>query len=219
MDTPACQRPSASSDGLSSGVAGIAATTCALLPWPASDHLAPTVAWAVAGSCAGFLLSNFPPAKMFLGDCGSTVLGLSVSFLGLRFYRLPSATGARLLVPLIIAGLPLVDGAFAVVRRVRAGVSPCSGDRMHVYDLLLSRGYSPRTVALTCYGIAIGCSSIGILAERLEGIKFLFLAGALFGTLVIAELQLGAVHADRQGASFLPRFLRSVERTLTSRRW
>jgi UDP-GlcNAc:undecaprenyl-phosphate/decaprenyl-phosphate GlcNAc-1-phosphate transferase len=180
-------------DGIAGGVGGIIAVTYAALSWPAHDWIARTVACALAGSCAGFLFFNFPPAKIFLGDAGSTVVGLTVAFLSLNFYRLPSSTGARVLFPVVVAALPLLDAALAIIRRVRARVSPCYGDRRHFYDLARTRGASPRVVALVCYGITALLGAIGFFGERARPAEFATFAGLSIGAVLVTALRLGAL--------------------------
>lgn len=177
-------------------MAGIIGVTYALLPWPAGDRLAPAVAWALAGACAGFLFFNFPPAKIFLGDSGSTALGLAIAFLGLSFYHSPVATGPRLLFPWVVAGLPLFDAALAVIRRLRGHVSPFFGDRRHFYDLIEARGVSARKVALMCYAATALLGLIGVIGVRAKPVDFFFLASTGVVTLVVTAIRMGALRPD-----------------------
>lgn len=188
-------------DGLASGVAGIIGVTYALLPWPAGDRLAPAVAWTLAGACAGFLFSNFPPARIFLGDSGSTVLGLSIAFLSLRFYHSPFATGPRLLLPLVVAGLPLLDATLAVIRRLRGRVSPFFGDRRHFYDLLRARGASSRAIALICYAATALLCVIGLIGMRAEPVDFFVLAGVCVGALLTIAMRMGVLQSGQRRAN------------------
>jgi len=183
-------------DGLASGVAGTIAIVYAAFPWRAGDQLGPAIAWSLAGSCAGFLFFNFPPAKIFLGDCGSTVVGLCVAFLICDLCRSPSATGPRLFFPLVVAALPLLDASLAIVRRIRARVSPLYGDRRHFCDLLGLRGSSPRVVAFECYGITALFGVIGLMGERFSPTGFLVLAHLGIGALFVAALRLGALQQN-----------------------
>jgi len=185
-------------DGIASGVAGIIAVGYGVLTWPAYDRPAVALAWAVAGSCAGFLPFNLG-AKIFLGDCGSTVLGLCVALLGLRFYHSSLSSGPRLLFPLIVAGLPLLDMTLAVLRRIRARASPCLGDRRHVSDLLAARGMSGRTVALVCYGVTILFVLIGSVAWTGKPALFFVLASVSVGTLLAAAIRMGALRLEATG--------------------
>src|SRR5262249_16392497 len=95
--------------GLPAAVVGLSWLRYVLLcsTWGASVGMGG--AWTVRGTCLGFLLFNFPPARIFMGDSGSTVLGFLLAFLGLDFYRVHHAIGTHLLLPLIFAGLPLLD--------------------------------------------------------------------------------------------------------------
>jgi UDP-GlcNAc:undecaprenyl-phosphate/decaprenyl-phosphate GlcNAc-1-phosphate transferase len=190
-------------DGLASGVAGIIGVNYALLPWPVGDRLAPVVAWTLAGACAGFLFSNFPPAKIFLGDSGSTVLGVSIAFLCLSFYRAPFSTGPRSLFPLVVAGLPLLDLGLAVIRRARGRVSPFFGDRRHFYDLIRAHGASARKVALVYYAATALLGLLGVIGMRAKAADFFILASVDVGALLVTAIQMGALRLDgeqiRQG--------------------
>jgi UDP-N-acetylmuramyl pentapeptide phosphotransferase/UDP-N-acetylglucosamine-1-phosphate transferase len=180
-------------DGLAAGVAGIIAAAYIAFPGAAANPFAGAVAWSLLGACAGFLFFNFPPAKIFLGDSGSTVLGFGVAFLGLDFYRWNPAIGARWLFPLVVAGLPLLDAALAVIRRLKSGASPFHGDRRHFYDLLLARGWSPRSVALVCYGITSALAVGGWFGVRAGPARFSAISALSLGGLVAAAIRLGAL--------------------------
>lgn len=141
-------------DGLAAGTALVIAAAYIAQTSGSQSQFCVATAWALAGTCLGFLIDNFPPAKLFMGDSGSTMLGLAVTFIALNPNH-PRTTHPlfALYLALLPAALPLLDAAFAILRRLRGGGSPLYGDRSHFYDLLLGRGYSPRKVALTCYGI------------------------------------------------------------------
>ena len=138
-------------DGLAAGVATIIALAFILLTSQRINPWASVLDFSFLGSCIGFLLFNFPPAKIFMGDSGSTVLGFALSVMTLDFYRHCPPDHGFVLVPLLFAGVPLLDAAFAVVRRLLRRTSPFQGDREHFYDLLLQSGWSSRKVALASY--------------------------------------------------------------------
>jgi UDP-GlcNAc:undecaprenyl-phosphate GlcNAc-1-phosphate transferase len=200
-------------DGVASGVAGIIAVTYGVLPWPTGDRLTPAVAWTLAGACVGFLLFNFPrakSAKIFLRDSGSTVFGLCVGFLSVSFCRSPFTTGPRMLFPLVVAGLPLIDTALAVIRRIRGRVSPLFGDRRHFYDLWRARGASERTVALVCYGVTALFCLIGSIGERAKAAEFFILASVSVGALLVTAIRLGALQPDIERAQQVPKALTEI---------
>jgi UDP-GlcNAc:undecaprenyl-phosphate/decaprenyl-phosphate GlcNAc-1-phosphate transferase len=164
-------------DGLAAGVTGVIALAYIIFPGTALGVVGYAVAWSLLAACCGFLLFNFPPAKIFMGDSGSEVLGFSVAFLGLDFItaKAPNAAATALLFPLLVAALPLADAFFAILRRLDSGRSPLLGDRRHFYDLLLERGWPARRVAIACY----------LLTALLAGLAWLATQGNFKQTLLI----------------------------------
>src|SRR5262249_36507533 len=141
------------------------------------------VSWSLLGACLGFLAYNFPPARIFMGDSGSTVLGVLIAFLSLDFYRVHHHLGSHWLLPLVFAALPLMDFFLAVIRRLRKRVSPFSGDRGHFYDLLLDRGWSSMHVALGAYAVTGGLLVVGWLCIHPDwklSVLLLFVLAFLF---------------------------------------
>lgn len=179
-------------DGLAGGVAGIIGFGYVLLLGGTTSSLGIAVAWSLVGSCMGFLLFNFPPAKIFMGDSGSTALGFAIAFLGLDLYRGGHAPYPRLLVPLIYAGLPLLDFIFTCLRRLRKGSSPFTGDRGHFYDLLLQRGWSARRVAFFSYMATGLLVVVGWLCHRGDWAFSLYFL-PIIGYLLIAAVQPGSL--------------------------
>ena len=151
------------SDGLAAGVAGVIALTYIALSPGMESAFARAIAWSLLGSCVGFLPFNFPRAKIYMGDSGSTLLGFTIAFLGLDFFRAKSPVPAitTIFFPLLVAALPLLDAALAVLRRLLNRGSMTKGDRRHYYDLLLARGWPPRTVLFVSLGIS---SAFGVIA-------------------------------------------------------
>lgn len=123
--------------------------------------LAATLGAALIGICLGFLPHNFNPATIFMGDCGSMLLGLmsaataivvtgQIDPISISYGRaLPAFL--PVLLPLAMMLLPLTDMMLAVVRRVSAGKSPFHPDRMHIHHRLLSAGLTHRRVVLVMY--------------------------------------------------------------------
>jgi UDP-N-acetylmuramyl pentapeptide phosphotransferase/UDP-N-acetylglucosamine-1-phosphate transferase len=181
-------------DGLAAGVAGMIALGYILLSERVGTPVGCVIAAALLGSCLGFLVFNFPPAKIFMGDSGSTTLGFIVAFLSLDFWRAKNGVGRELLLPLVFACLPLLDFFLAIFRRLRRGVSPFVGDRFHLYDLLFQRGWSARRVAIVCYAVAGLLLMLGFLGEREEwNGSFCFLLSLVLGCLLLAAVRLGSL--------------------------
>lgn len=181
-------------DGLAAGVVAVASLGYALLYSARAPSVGAAVSWSLLGTCFGFLLFNFPPAKIFMGDSGSTVLGLLLAFLGLDFYRVHHSIGVHLFLPLIFAGLPILDLLLAVLRRLRKRVSPFEGDRQHLYDLLNQQGWSARPIAYTSYLATAGLVLLGWLCTSfLNPAVALFAIALAFGSLLISAVRLGSL--------------------------
>ena len=150
-------------DGLAAGVSMIAAATILLVALQQGFILVAVLTAALAGSALGFLHYNFNPAKIFMGDTGSMFLGFmlaGISIIG----AVKSAATIALIVPILALGLPILDTAFAIVRRYRGGVPIFKPDRGHLHHRLLDLGFTQRQAVLLMYVIsgALGLSAIAL---------------------------------------------------------
>jgi UDP-GlcNAc:undecaprenyl-phosphate GlcNAc-1-phosphate transferase len=191
-------------DGLAAGVSAIAALAFFAYSYNlglmryADVASAPALITAVlAGACLGFLPHNFSPARIFMGDSGSMLVGLMLAAAAV------TATGRvdpqsfdsaasllpltlPLLVPVAVLFIPFVDLVMAVVRRTRRGQSPFSPDKMHLHHRLLALGHSHRRAVLVMYFWAallsfgaIGLSITGGTAELVLAIGLLLVVGVV----------------------------------------
>jgi glycosyltransferase involved in cell wall biosynthesis len=131
-----------------------------------------------------------------MGDSGSTAIGLVLGFLALDFYSVSRLTPERFLFPLILAGLPLVDLVFAIVRRLRSGSSPMQGDRRHFFDLLLQRGQTPRHVALCCYTITVLLFFVSNILLAVSGMVAAALVTAFSIIVLLVGNKMGSLRAE-----------------------
>jgi UDP-GlcNAc:undecaprenyl-phosphate/decaprenyl-phosphate GlcNAc-1-phosphate transferase len=165
------------SDGVASGITAIIAGAYVWAYGAGPQSLGAVVAWSLLGASAGFLVYNFPPATIFRGDSGTTVLGFCVAFLGIDFVSRPPAHagGVNWIFPVLIAAVPLADGIVVVLRRIKRRTSPFHGDRLHYYDLLLARAWSPRTVARASYAVTTLLATVGLwMLRRVESAALIF---------------------------------------------
>ncbi len=141
-------------DGLSGGVALIAAAIFAIASMRAGQVFVPVFAWVMVGALLGFLTYNFSPASIFMGDAGSLPLGFLMSVLTIltTFYD-PALHLSPLgvIVPIVVLAVPLYDVATVVAHRLRAGENPLRGDRRHFSHRLVKRGLTPQGAVLTIY--------------------------------------------------------------------
>ncbi|MEV0360439.1 MraY family glycosyltransferase [Nocardia sp. NPDC050697] len=157
------------------------------------------LAAALAGGCLGFLPHNFQPARIFMGDSGSMLIGLMLAAVSTGASgRIPlTGYGPRdfvgLLSPLLLVGavmfIPVLDLLLAIVRRVRAGVSFSTPDKMHLHHRLLQIGHSHRRVVLLIY-LWVGVLAFGAVGTSLmdRRLVVLLMAGGLVFALVVTAV-------------------------------
>ncbi len=177
-------------DGLASGVVLIAAAT---LWWVGRGHMdfyVMFIASLLIGTTAGFLVYNFPPARIFMGDTGSLFLGLVLAAASLLENR-KATTTAALLFPLTALAVPLTDSVFAFARRVKAGRPVFSADREHVHHRLLAIGLSPRAAVVALWCLCAACAALSIVLETLPHSLGLLLVGAVGIALIVAYRSIG----------------------------
>ncbi len=150
-------------DGLCSGVSAIYFLTISIIAFimNAQDGLDTILSLIMLGSILGFLVYNFPPAEIYLGDTGSNLLGFIIAVTALLGYK--TATFTSLLIPLIILATPIIDVVFSIIRRVLKGQNPFnSPDKQHLHHQLLKMQFSTRTSLLIIYTIDILFAGVSI---------------------------------------------------------
>ncbi|MCE5230702.1 undecaprenyl/decaprenyl-phosphate alpha-N-acetylglucosaminyl 1-phosphate transferase [bacterium] len=140
-------------DGLSAGLALIAAAGLASISLLNGSTFPALMCIALVGSLSAFLLFNFHPARIFLGDTGSMFLGFALANITLMG-SLKTTGAVMFLAPVLVMGLPIMDTLSSMLRRYLRGRPLFYGDQGHIHHRLLKRGYSQREVALTFYAIA-----------------------------------------------------------------
>ena len=190
------------------------------------------VASAIAGALLGFLKFNFPPAKVYLGDAGSMLIGLLLSALAIRCMFKQNSAYA-FFAPVALLAIPFIDTAAAIIRRRLTGRSIFAVDRGHLHHTLMKRGYSPRIsllwVALLCSTTAAG--AVLSLAYRQSEYAVVSIAIVLivmigFKIFGLAEYQLVTRRANSLARSLfhiatrnLPDVLQSSVHVQGSRDW
>lgn len=169
-------------DGLAAGVSGISSVCLVVVALGYSDMTVAVLCGALAGGCVGFLPYNISPARIFMGDTGSTFIGyiLAVaSIQGLfKIYAIIS-----FLVPFLLLGLPIFDVCFAVISRISHGDSPLKADREHVHYRLLDMGLSKQQTVAVLYIISgiLGLLSVLMSTTDFGRIMPLIIAVAVVG--------------------------------------
>ena len=152
---------------------------------------------AIVGACAGFIPYNFNPAKIFMGDTGSTFLGFmlsSISIYGLfKMYAIISFA-----VPFLVLGLPIFDICFAVIRRVSKGQSPMHADRGHVHHRLIDMGFSQKQAVAIAYMLSAILGMAAVVLTNDGEMKALIFIGAVIVVGAIGVLVVFHRHPDKQ---------------------
>jgi len=147
-------------DGLAGGMVLISCVGFAFLSMMKGQAVELMVSSILIGVLIGFLFYNFTPSSIFMGDNGSYFLGFILAYLVLSFTSIEY--WSAFFGPIFIVGMPIFDAAYAILRRLKKGVSPLAGDRSHFYDQLMERGLSVRQTVLVCWGIQAVLVGFGI---------------------------------------------------------
>lgn len=149
-------------DGLAAGVSSIYFLTIAIIAFILNmmQGLDVILALIMLGSTLGFLVHNFHPAKIFMGDTGSLFLGFTISVISLLGFK--GATLTSLVVPIVILAIPIFDTVLAIFRRLLKGENIGAPDKEHFHHQLLKMKFSIPTTVLIIYGINILFASVSI---------------------------------------------------------
>src|SRR3954468_4236795 len=190
-------------DGLAAGVCTIAAGTLAVIALSLDKACldgastctgAGVLAAIVAGASFGILYHNFHPASIFMGDAGSNMLGLLLACVAIQG-TIKTAAIVALFFPLTVLAVPIIDGAFVVMKRIKYGRPVYEADRWHLHHRLANIGFSQRRTVLYLYGwtLALAALSLALRFVPYSDDHGHFHTG---WTLVLAEFGLLAIGAS-----------------------
>ena len=180
-------------DGLDGLAAGVGTIALLLFAWHSFSLRLDTVPafylpLALAGALIGFLFFNFAPARIFLGTAGVFLLGYNLATLAIL-------APAKWSTALLVLAMPIIDGLWLVIDRIRHGQSPMKGDRRHLHFRLADSGLSTRRIVLGYYGIAAVFGSVAVIASSAI-VKIAILAG--LGTAMLGLLVWLSFQADKE---------------------
>jgi UDP-GlcNAc:undecaprenyl-phosphate/decaprenyl-phosphate GlcNAc-1-phosphate transferase len=160
-------------DGLAGGVSTIALVSIAGMSYIQGNVYVTAIALIVAASTSGFLLYNFHPAKIFMGDTGALFLGYIIGVLSLLGYK--NVTFISLIIPVIILGVPISDTFFAIIRRLVNKQPLSAPDKSHLHHCLLRTGFSHQQTVLLIYAMS---TVFGLVA-------FIFSQATVWGSMIV----------------------------------
>ncbi|MDE6280939.1 MAG: undecaprenyl/decaprenyl-phosphate alpha-N-acetylglucosaminyl 1-phosphate transferase, partial [Oscillospiraceae bacterium] len=182
-------------DGLACGVSTISAATMLVIALLVSEQDVAVMMAALAGACIGFLPYNFNPAKIFMGDTGSTFLGFVMATVSVNG-MFKQYTIISFVVPFLMLGLPIFDECFAVIRRLSRGQSPMAPDRGHVHHRLIDMGFSQKQAVGVLYVISaiLGLSAVVLTAGGAQKAMVFLLAMGVAAAIAWRVFLTGPAH-------------------------
>lgn len=192
-------------DGLADGISMIFFITIGVLAFIMHNlgSLEITIAFIMIGACLGFLIFNFNPAKIFMGEIGSMFLGFMIAIVCLLGFK--AVTLTSLVVPMLILAIPILDTLFAILRRIIHHKPIYEADKQHLHHQLLNKKFSQKTTVLIIYAVSILFSSASVfyvLKDRKIGaiiyiILVLLITWVVLATNIVtdnAKLNLKKIH-------------------------
>lgn len=181
-------------DGLTAGVSACAAGFFMVIAFTQHLTLVTSLAAALLGSAIGFLIYNFNPSSIFMGDMGALVLGFVMAVLGIKLKFGTQPLNVSWMVPLLVLALPLFDITLVVVTRLLEGRSPAQAGKDHTSHRLMSIGFSQRQTIFILYGACFLFGSLGLLVSLAPtdvalkvGVAGLAFLGGLFALMMVVR--------------------------------
>lgn len=174
-------------DGLAAGVSSIVLITISTLAILDGNMFVVGIGVILLGSTLGFLVHNFNPAKIFMGDTGALFLGFMISVISLLGFK--NVTAFSLIVPVIILAVPISDTLFAIIRRIVNKKPLSAPDKSHLHHCLLRLGYSHRKTVLIIYAMSafFGLSAVMLTMSTLW-VTLLIITIVLIAVELVVEL-------------------------------
>jgi UDP-GlcNAc:undecaprenyl-phosphate/decaprenyl-phosphate GlcNAc-1-phosphate transferase len=179
-------------DGLAAGVSSIVLITISGMAIMMGNAFVTMMGFIMLGSTLGFLVYNFHPAKIFMGDTGALFLGFIISVLSLLGFK--NVTIISFIVPVIILGVPISDTFFAIIRRIVQNKPLSAPDKSHLHHCLLRLGYSHRQTVLIIYAMSAIFGLAAVIFSKVQGMwASLLVLGILLVSIEIIVEKIGLV--------------------------
>ncbi len=180
-------------DGLAAGISAVACGVIAILGIYSGDTIMTVLMLALLGSLTGFLLFNFEPAKVFMGDSGSMFLGFTIASSSV-LCAAKTETIVGLALPVLALGIPIFDTLFSMLRRLLERRSMFSPDRRHFHHRLLALGLRQRHVVITAYAVTLLAAGLGMFMLLSENTQAIVIFVCILFLLVLTFRVAGSVH-------------------------
>lgn len=182
-------------DGLDGLAAGISLIACVAI-FSVTNQMGQTdlaaITLALAGAASGFLRYNFNPAKIFMGDTGSMLLGYTMAAISV-IGTVKTAATIALVVPVIVLGLPILDTTFAILRRYLSGKPVFKPDKGHIHHRLLAMGLSQKQAVLMMYAVTALLGCLAVIIAKVNIWLGMLLVVLIVAAGVFVALRLGVI--------------------------
>lgn len=185
-------------DGLACGVSCISSVNLLVIALLVSDEQVSIIMAALTGACLGFVPYNFNPAKIFMGDTGSTFLGFMLATVSIQGL-FKAYTAISFIVPFLLLGLPIFDICFAVIRRVASGRSPMEADRGHFHHRLIDMGFSQKQSVAIAYVLTGILGLAAVLLTVSGAMRALIMLGAI---ILVGAIGMRVILGEKPHAKF-----------------
>jgi len=212
-------------DGLAAGISILSSAAFAVIGYFAGVPHVMTLSLAVCGACLGFLVFNFPPGRIYMGDTGSMLLGLLLAIMAcLVSMRAPSP--GMFAAVILVLGVPMLDTILAISRRIVLRAPVFSADHLHMHHILRGTGLSARKTLFVLYGMQTFFCLLGVAASMgwvlpiIVGLGFTSLAYIAFLRMMVEEYTVAAAaaaeHVGAKTIPFQPTFTAGLQERRTS---
>ncbi|MBI1800225.1 MAG: undecaprenyl/decaprenyl-phosphate alpha-N-acetylglucosaminyl 1-phosphate transferase [Chloroflexi bacterium] len=168
-------------DGLSGGVSAVAASFFLVLAVSSKQVLVGSLAAALLGACIGFLVYNFNPARIFMGDSGALFLGFVLAAVGIKLRFPEQPVTITWMIPVLVLGVPIFDTTLVTISRLRRGKNPLTTPgKDHFSHRLVARGLSHREAVLTIYMVCVAFGLLALLLSHADIAEAYVLGGTAF---------------------------------------
>jgi UDP-GlcNAc:undecaprenyl-phosphate GlcNAc-1-phosphate transferase len=187
-------------DGLAAGVGAVAAACFTLMAAMNGQLLVGSLAAAVLGACLGFLIHNFNPARIFMGDTGSLFIGFLMAVLGIKLRFPANVVWVTWMVPVLVLGVPVFDTTLVVLSRLRRGLNPLTTPgKDHVSHRLERLGWSRREAVLLLYLAGCALAAVAMFISLATLAEAYVILGAVVAIAVAAVAWLERAASGREG--------------------
>ncbi len=188
-------------DGLAVGVSAISSATLLVTAILVSEGNVAVIMAALLGACLGFIPYNLNPAKIFMGDSGSTFLGYVLAVVSIQgLFKLYAIISFA--VPFLILGLPIFDICFAIFRRLAHGQNPMRADRGHVHHRLIDMGFNQKQAVAISYMMTAILGLSAVVLTTSGALRAMFLIGAV---IVVGAIGMRVIFAGHGSAHTVER--------------